>query len=358
MSPVAAQEVARPVLNGEVLIADGPVDSATVVLHQVTVATSGEIDSVQVDSEGRFSFDLPSVPDPGGRGEVYFASVRRSGVLYFGPPVHLAVQLDTIYPIVVRDTAVVGEGGLNEPLDVRYLLIDQIEGGWQVTDLFQLQVAGERTLVTAGNVPLWRYPLPAGVRDLQLGNDDLPPDAARLADGQVQISGPIIPGERQFIIRYAIDELEFEVPAPGVTRQMEILVQEPAPEVMVQGLAPVPSVEIDPGVTYKRFAGANLQNPLIVVAAGAPSGDLPARMAAVVIALLLAGTGLWATQRSKATMTAPTPVRPSRVDLRKSLVLEVARTDAELERPNLTDAEANQLRAQRASLIRRIQDLG
>ncbi|HZD03804.1 MAG TPA: hypothetical protein VE173_02770, partial [Longimicrobiales bacterium] len=109
------------------------VRGATVVLHRVTVDTAGEIDSVRVDSNGRFRFRLPSVPDPGGRGEIYFASVRHQGILYFGAAIHRAVQLDSLYTIEVYDTAVVPAGGADLPLEVRYVVAEPSENGWQIT---------------------------------------------------------------------------------------------------------------------------------------------------------------------------------------------------------------------------------
>ena len=71
------------VISGEVRIGDEPADSGTVVLHRVSTLFSGEVDSVSVRSDGRFEFIIPVPRDPLGN-DVYFASLRYQGILYFG----------------------------------------------------------------------------------------------------------------------------------------------------------------------------------------------------------------------------------------------------------------------------------
>ena len=67
-------------------VADTALAEGVVVLHHVSDGEQGEVDSVRVGEEGSFSFTLPRAPDPG-RSDIYFASVRHDGVLYFGPAI-------------------------------------------------------------------------------------------------------------------------------------------------------------------------------------------------------------------------------------------------------------------------------
>ena len=144
------------------MLGDSALGSATVVLHHVAESEQGEIDSTRAAPDGSFSFDLPTVPDPG-RDEVYFASVRHSGILYFGSPVNMAVQLDSLYEIRVYDTVTTPATGVQLPVEVRNIFLEANGDRWQVTDLFQLRNDGERTLVAPENGYVWRYPLPEGM---------------------------------------------------------------------------------------------------------------------------------------------------------------------------------------------------
>lgn len=353
-------------LEGRVVKGGAPVDSATVVLHRVAVDTAGEIDSVRVADDGRFRFALPSVPDPGGRGEVYFASVRHLDILYFGPAVHRAVQLDSLYAIEVHDTAVVESGGADLVLDVRYIVLEEVEDGWQITDLFQVLHEGDRTLVPGEEGrTVWSHPLPEGIRDVEVGGGDLPPDATVYQGGSFRVMAPVPPGERQFVIRYRAEDLGLTFPLPGPTRQMELLIREPAPPVEVTGLGTAEPLEMNAGLRYRRFAATGLAAGSVVLEEGRGPTRIPARGLAVGMALLLTAAGLWVYLRGRAPTPAPAPGGgrmpagpPAGVNRRRALLLEVARIDEALDSGEPDEDETARLRGRRTSLIRRLQDMG
>jgi hypothetical protein len=330
---------------------------------------AGEIDSIPSDPLGRFAFELPSVPDPGGRGEVYFASVRYGGVVYFGPPVTRALELDSIYRIQVYDTITAPPGGAPIPLGVRYILAETVEGGWQITDLLQLDVIGERTWVEGPEGVTWRYPMPAGIGAVQVGGGDLPAELTRFPEGAVEFTGPLSPGSRQLVMRYRLDSLSLTIPLPGGVGEMEFLVQEPAPPVRVTGLAPTESVEMEPGVRYRRYAGAELDRGVVQILEGEGPASLPLEWLAVILGLGLAGAGLLAFRRGAAATDAPSssaspsgaegsgasgeaPVVTGR-DRRRRLVLEVARIDEALEAAE--GSERERLEARREELLALLQ---
>ncbi|HSR43523.1 MAG TPA: hypothetical protein VLL48_15150 [Longimicrobiales bacterium] len=363
---LAGQQEASPVLEGRVVKAGAPVDSATVVLHRVGIDTAGEIDSVRVDGGGAFRFDLPTVPDPGGRGEVYFASVRHLGILYFGTALHRAVQLDSLYTIEVHDTAAVGPEGADLGVEVRYMVAEPAGEAWQVTDLFQVVNDADRTLVPGvEGRTVWSHPLPRGARDVEVGGGDLPPDATVFADGLFQVRAPVPPGDRQFVLRYTLDELETRIPLPLPTAQMELLVREPAPALQVTGLTAAEPLEMDGGVTYRRYTATGLAAGSVVLEAATGSGPVPAPSIAVGLALLLAVAGLWLYMRSRTPRPAPAsgagpggPGAPRGPDSRRGLLIQVARIDEALEAEDLDEGEAARLRGRRTSLVRRLQDMG
>lgn len=348
---------------------DSAFAGADVVLHRVSVNTAGEIDTVTAGPRGDFAFRLPTVPDPGGRGEVYFASVRHQDILYFGRAIHQAADLDSLYTIEVHDTAMVASGGVELPISVRYLIFDPVESGWQVTDLFHLVNEGDYTLVARENDVVWAYPLPAGARDFQVGSGDISPDAAILSAGVFRVSAPLPPGSRQFIVRYVVDELDTTIPLPGRIATVELLIREPAPSVEVSLLTAVEAAELEPGVTYRRFVGDGIQNAVVTLQSAGGGGGLPVRWLAVGMAMVLAVVAVWVfflrggpTPASAAGSAPPGPAvsapQPAdRRDARDALIVEVARIDEALESDSVDPEEADDLQRRRAVLLRRIQAL-
>lgn len=328
---VRAQVPAAPELRGTVTLGeDRPLPGATVVLHRVDPVDAGEIDSLRTGPGGAFRFQLPTVPDPGGRGEVYFASVNHQGVLYFGPPVTTAVELDSVYRIQVHDTVWAPASGAPLTPTVRYMLVEQGEEGWQVTDLLQVVVEGDRTLVAADSGVTWRYPLPTGHRGVQVGGGDVPPAAARTEDGDLLVTAPLPPGPRQVVIRYTLDSLSVEIPVPGGVGEMDLLVREPAPPLQVRGLEATESVEMEPGVRYRRFAGVAVQGGSIGVVQLPPSREIPTRWLAVLLGLTLTVLGIYAVGRAprgRGGAPAPREGEPTRDDL----IRQVAELDEALE---------------------------
>ncbi|HSR42896.1 MAG TPA: hypothetical protein VLL48_12005, partial [Longimicrobiales bacterium] len=290
----AAQVEASPELRGRVVRGEEALEGVTVVLHRVSPDSAGVLGRTPTDADGRFLFALPHVPDPQGRGEIYFASVRHQGILYFGEAVSRAVQLDSLYRIVVHDTAMASPSGARFPVTVRNLFVERTEEGWRVVDLIQIQNEGERTLVAPGDGVVWSYPLPTGATNFQVGESDLAPDAVRFVDGGLRVSSPVPPGERTYMVRYRLPDLEFDLPLPGRTGRLEMLIEEPAPPLDVPGLTRLESVELEAGASYRRYAASGLESRVIRIAPGEESGAVPVGWIAVVIALVLTGAGLLA----------------------------------------------------------------
>lgn len=360
----SGQEPANPVLSGTVTVgADVPLPGATVVLHRVDAVDAGEVDSVRAGPGGTFRFGLPTVPDPANRGDVYFASVNHLGVLYFGPPVTTGVQLDSVYRIEVYDTTVVPLDGAPLTPAVRYILLEESPRGWQATDLFVLEVEGDRTLVAADSGVSWRYPLPPGHRDLVVGGGDVPPAAVSTRGDELLVTAPLTPGPRQLVVRYVLDSLTVEIPTPGGVGEMDFLVREPAPPMQVQGLDAAAPVEMEPGVAYRRFTGIGVQAQSLQVTQTGERREFPVRWLAVLLGLVLTAAGIYAVQRSPGGATrdggaspspegpgAPGTAAPAHGMTREALILQVAELDETLEGTPEGSAR-ERLRHRRASLL-------
>lgn len=333
-SPLHSQELAEAVLSGQTLLSGEPLVGVTVTLHQVAPDSSGELLTTESGPDGSFELRLPHVPDPENRAEIFFASVRYHGILYFGAPLSEAAQLDSPYLIEAYDTVSAPVGGADLAVGVRNLFIEPFESVWRATDLFQLVNESDRTLVAREGDVTWSHALPAGARDLELGQGDLAPEQIVLGNEAVQVTAPIPPGERLVVIRYTLDVLETTVPMQGRTERAEILIREPAPPLDVIGLTALPTVELEEGSSYRRFAGDSLRGITARLVQVDPPSTIPMGWFAVIMALVLAGVGIVAFKRpgpparetadGAATEASPSPgIR----DARRKLVLEIAQLD-------------------------------
>lgn len=355
-----------------------PLQQGTVVLHRVTRQEAGEVDSVSLGDDGRFEFLLPAIPDPEGRGDVYFASIRHQGIFYFGGAITRAVQLDSLYRIEVHDTVGAPAGGAGLPVSHRTVFLEEGEERWEVTDLFELHNDRGRTVVGAAGGVTWTYPLPEEARDFRAGQGDFPPDAVGFAEGEVRVSAPVPPGRRVFVVRYTVPSLELTIPLPGSTEVMELLMREPAPAVEVPLLEAAPPVELEPGATYRTFTAEELQDTAIRIRPGEEERSFPVEWLAVILALVLAVAGLVAVgmgrrerppggspragpgpsprgERSSGGERDPAGEAPDEGATRQELILEIARLDEAFEATDdPTPDEEARYRARRERLIERL----
>lgn len=353
-----AQVEASPELRGRVVRGQQPLGGVTVVLHRVSPDSAGVLDRLPTDPDGRFAFSLPHVPDPQGRGEVYFASVRHQGILYFGGAVSRAVQLDSLYRIEVHDTATAAASGARFPVTVRNLFLERMEEGWRVVDLIQVQNEGERTLVAREDGIVWSYPLPTGATNFQVGESDLAPDAVRFVDGSLRVSSPVPPGERTYMVRYRLSDLEFALPLPGRTGRVEMLIEEPAPPLEVPGLDRLESVELEGGTSYRRYVASGLEGRVIRISPGEEADTVPVGWIAVILALVLTGAGILALRGDLTRSATPSAAVHDAPDDRDALLLRIAQLDDRFkEREAPTDEERRRYEEERARLKARLRSL-
>ncbi|HSG08466.1 MAG TPA: hypothetical protein VLA36_08915 [Longimicrobiales bacterium] len=351
---VATQELADPVLRGRVFIGNAAADAGTVVLHRVSSEAQGEVDSASVAPDGTFSVRLPSVPDPD-RSEVYFASVRHSGILYFGEPVNLPIQLDSVYEIHAYDTTMVAVEGHVVPIPAREIFLQLSEDqSWEAVDLFQLRNDGDRTLVAQEGGVVWSYPLPAGAREATVSDMGLGVGASEVREGRLVVTAPIPPGGRMYVVRYALDDPYLAVPVPQSIDALEILVREPAPALAAEGLESLERVELEPGSTYLRFGASKLDGGQVSLVPGKKESKPPVGWYSFILALALTAVGVWAVQSgASGSPTAPTPLG------RGELLREVAKMDEDFAATASPSPEERGLyEARRRDLLRRIRMLG
>ncbi len=348
-APTTSPQEDPLLLEGVVFEGDLRADSATVVLHRVfpddSVQVSGEVLSAEVGPLGEFQFLLPAPPDGDFQGLVYFASVEYQGVLYFGSMIASAEQLDSLYVVQTYEAAEAPREGVSLPVEERIMFIEFLGEEWVATDLFLIDNRDTRTLVAQEGGVVWSYPLPEGASQHEVGDTNLPPDAITFEDGRVRVRAPLPPGDRSFIIRYRLEDLGATIPAPGSTEGFQLLIREPAPPLLVEGLEPL-GVENYQGSNYRNFAGAGLMDAVFTLVETTPEGEPQLQWLALLATMVLVLGGVWAYARPRERFAAVTGPTLSR----EALILEVARIDGAL--VQAPEPEAHQeLRERRAALL-------
>lgn len=349
---------AEPVLHGKVFLGDTVLTRGTVVLHHVSQQNQGEVDSVRVARDGTFSIRLPSVPDPG-RSEVYFASVRHAGILYFGSPINLPVQLDSLYEIHAYDTLTAPPGGADVPVEARNVFVERdsaSDNRWQVTDLFALRNDRKRTLVAQEGGVVWSYPLAARATDATVAQAQFAGTAASVEDGSLVVRTPLPPGERLFVVRYFLPDPYIQLPIPATIEGLDVLVREPAPPLDPVGLTHLGPVELEPGTTYMRFNATDVSEGMVRLTEGQAPPSPPVRWFAIILGFALGATAVWAIQsRRKVATVDEGAATATALGGRQQLVLEIARLDESFQaNPSPSAEERGAYESRRRELMRRL----
>jgi hypothetical protein len=343
---VSAQIEVEAILEGRVLLGDSAMPGGTVVLHRVSDVEQGEIDSTRV-SNGSFSFRLPGLPNPA-VGELYFASVRHQGVMYFGPAITQPIQLDSTYLIQAYDTILAPPEGMNLALEGRIVIFEPQGESWSVMDVFTLHNELDRTIVARPGGRVWEYPLPGTATDVT-SEGEMSTDVLAYEDGGIVARGAIPPGERMFMVRYSLPSPEVSIPTVDTTGFFEVLVREPAPPIDITGLTPAGSEEIAGG-QYRRYSGEAVALPSVDISLGEEAEPPPVEWVAVILAIVLAAGGVVALRARSARTSAA-----ARTDRRQELLLDVARLDEDYQRVKSPSEEVTrEYRARRAALIEQL----
>jgi hypothetical protein len=285
-TPLAAQSVTgrvvRPVGDDSVAV-----PGVRVVLHRVTAAEQGPVDSMSSGPDGGFRFRV--VQDTS---VLYLLSARYRGIEYFSFPLDRD-RGPVPVTVVVRDTS----SRTPVTVSVRHVVIPRPgdDGTRDVLDLVLLVNEGTETRVARDSLSAsWSGPLPATSEGLELGESDISPDAVTRRGDSVIVSAPISPGEKQLAFQYHLPggRHAVELPVGAEPVALNVLLEEAAASVSGPGLVVSDSQSIE-GRSFRRWAGDVPANAVIRISLpGAGTSSTPV-MAALVsllaLALLLAG---------------------------------------------------------------------
>jgi len=323
-SPVAtvAAQVPTTVLGRVVRFAGSdtlPIPGAGVVLHRISDAEQGPIDSVAADAGGRFQFRFRADTTA-----LYLLSATHHGISYFSSPVARApaTRTDDIL-LIVSDTSSTAP----VHLAARSLILGAPEasGARPVVEVLEFANRGRQTRVSADSVATVAVALARGGEGFTIEDSDLSPNALLLRGDSLLVFAPIAPGARMVVLQYRLPAgtRRLQLPAGMAVDTMQILLEPGAVELTAE--LPVAGEEVLEGRTYRRWMGAwPADSTLTIQVTGLTFGQRPALMALVgaLILAVLAGAW-WVRQRRPAPATASATTRDP-----AELIEAMARLDA------------------------------
>lgn len=258
-APLSAQASAGAdgggTLVGRVLQAGAPVPAVPVTLHRVTNDSSGVMATVVTDAGGRFAFSLPPAADTSF--SVYFPTADYLGVRYFGAPVHPS-DTPTDYSVTVYDTT---STPAVPPRVARrdVVMLPISNGGWEVDEIVSVYNPTDRAIVGRSGMPAWEMRIPEEVVEFQAGEGDICATEMLQMEDRVLVVSPLAPGPCNLFFRYLIPAQRdgFELPVSAPTDTFNLYVQQPAPELTIEGLGE-PGVLTAEGETFLRYETAGL----------------------------------------------------------------------------------------------------
>jgi hypothetical protein len=256
-----------------------------VVLHRVSPADQGPVDSVMSGPDGRFRFSFP----PGDTTALHLLSARHEGIEYFSTPLDTGrIGRREAVTLVVHDTS----SSVPITIAARHLVIPRAgdEGTREVLDLVLLANSSTETRVAPDSLGAsWTGPLPPRSEGLELGESDVSPDAVVRRGDSVIVSAPIAPGEKQLAFQYHLPAGRQEIAIP-VGREpvgLNVLLEETGATVTAPGLALADSQLIE-GRSFQRWSGDVPANATVRVTLPGAGADATTILAAMVTVLALA----------------------------------------------------------------------
>lgn len=245
------------------------VPRAWVTLHRVAPDSSGPMDSVRTDANGRYTIRYR----PYGDDAVYFASSMYGGVAYFTAPLPATDAGGDAGEITVFDTT-------SAPIRVRtrgrHLVVSSsaVDGRRTLVEVFELSNDSTVTAIagTRGHAT-WSAPLAPNAADFQVGQGDIGPNAVQFRDGRVLVYASISPGIRQVAFSYSVPASDFPlgVPVADSVSVFELLLEDPGASASGPGIAEQAPVSLE-GRSFRRFLGQDVPGgATVTVDVGAPT---------------------------------------------------------------------------------------
>ena len=297
-----------------------PVARVSVVLHRVSRASQGPIDTTRTDSQGRFALRFATDTSA-----AYLLSVRYAGIEYFSSPIASNPALpDTAVTIIVADTSSSAPVTAGE----RTLLISRADetATRAVVDWVVLRNGGPLTRIAGDSAhPSWAAPLPLDAQNVELADaamSQFSPEALEFRRDSVLVFAPLSPGQKELILQYRIPggPVRFEVPLTPGLDSIFVMLEDPGARVVTPAL-PATTTQSLQGRSFRRWAGRPATASVLAIefAGQGISTGLVLPLLVAIAALGFLGLGWFRVRRRY----RGAPVHPI------SLADQIARLDAE-----------------------------
>ena len=336
----------RPVITGET-----PVPGIVVTIHRVGADSSGAIDSVRTDANGRYRFAYRRW---GSTDAIYFVAAVYRGIAYFSSPMRAAIVRGDDAEIVVFDTT-------TSPVRFTVQGHHLVVGAPRPTGLRDIvevyEISNDSVVTAVGRDSLsavWSAPLLPGAIGFTPANSDVAASSLRARNGRVELVAPFAPGVKQLTWSYSLDARAFplEITLDRANALLEVLVEEPGAQVRAASLRAQGTATTE-GRTVKRFLAQNApegERIRIEVPSTAAAKRSTVLIALLVVAALAMTFALWIAYRRG---RAVRPLAIAHAETAESLATAIAALDARREArdPSL---DAEDYAAQRAALKARL----
>lgn len=324
-----------------------PIAGVMVTVHRVGPDSSGALDSVVTDAQGKYSLRYQRF---GAADGIYFAACVYRGIAYFSAPLKSTRASGDEGAITVFDTT-----SRTVEFQVRghHVVVSapRPDGVRDIVEVWELSNDTTLTVVGRDSVSaVWTAPLPTGATHFTGGQGDVSPDALAARGNRVVMLAAFGPGVKQLSYSYALPSSAFPLTltAERATSVYEVLLEDPTAQITGGSLKPQP-VATTQGRTFQRFLGQDVAKDASIrisvpVSTAAARRDVLVGLA-VAIVLIMAGA-LWRALSGRG-VRAPVRGVASPPDT-ESMLAALAMLDARHERadPTLGNAEYAAKRAQ------------
>ncbi len=265
-----------------------PVPRQRVVLHRVAVDSQGAIDSTLTGGDGAFRFRYRARRDSA----LYILTARHDGIAYISMPLRRAVVRGGEAEITIFDTT-------SGPVPIRVrghhmvLSAADADGVRELAEVFELSNDSSVTRISVdGRTPVWSTAVPAGAKDLRIGQSDAPAEAMALVGGRVTIVAPFAPGIKQ--VSFALHLPPAAFPLVMALAQdapvLEVLLEESAAKVEGAKLVSRGSVSQE-GRVFQRWIATDVAANAALRISVPPPAVAARRQRMLLVQLLVLGLG-------------------------------------------------------------------
>ncbi|MBV6521434.1 MAG: hypothetical protein MNPFHGCM_01572 [Gemmatimonadaceae bacterium] len=331
-----------------------------VVLHRVSPAGAGPVDSMRSLRDGTFRMTFR--PDSG---VLYLLSARYDGIGYFSTPLADDVAAAQPADIVVYDTSSVARKVL---LGGRHVIVSApaVNGQRTIVEVFELTNDSSVTMISNNDAsPVWRLRLPDRTIEPRVGEGEFASEAVRFEEGEVQLFAPLPPGMKQLVVSYALPPSAFplSMPMQRAATVLEVLIEEREGRVQGAKLASQPAVTVG-GRQFQRALARDIDSSAVFTIAlpivAAPGFGAWIWLAIPAALLLTSGAWWYAYRRPLTAARLRVPEVPVvQQDERQSteaLANRVAALDALLDQPSVGLAARDKYLAERSRAMAALRD--